>query len=224
MKKIIVLLISGLVVAASDLCAEDLNPVGQFSKLTEITSEACVSDVDLKRTGIQLITSKNTDESTMLAYGYATIPAGEMLTFQPCGQVDLTNLIVALKVTLNKGCLRVHKGVYRISYASQLQNLGQADFIQLWLTTQTVPFGVEKVIPESRIQGSLNPFTIEKGPTTTQVAGEVLVQVDKTSLICLHYSTKGRSILTSIPPSSLVLRTPVPFYLLAIKIADINSK
>lgn len=227
MKTLITLLISGLAIATSALYAEDLNQysIEQSIELEGVTQEANGFDVDLKlkRPVIQL-EPKNTVTTTMLSYGYATLPGRDMPTFPPCSQVNFTHLPVTTKdVVLSNGCLQVPKGVYRISYAGQLQNEGQTDLIQLWLTIQTVPSGVAKVIPESRIQGNIRPLTNETGPTNFQVTGEVIVSINKTSLVCLNYTTQGRSILTSIPALlTPTLRAPLPFYLLAIKIAEVD--
>lgn len=227
MKKILSLLIAGVVVAASTLQAENLNVVSSEKISTNGTIDSGIDllsndDVDLSRHKGRAAGQRSRPRT----FGYATLPVSVLTQFPACGKVHFTQLPVSTNnVILSDGCLELPRGVYRLAYGLNLQNSGGADLIQMWLTIKTRK---TQDISDSIVQANISPSN-QSGTTFFVVDGEMLLRVDRTSQICLNYSTRGTSTLSSVPPPPVTsldqppVKTPLPFYLFAIKVGDIKT-
>lgn len=169
-------------------------------------------------------TIESIENELKLISAYA-IHAAEGTSHLPfCDHVNFTQLIERSgNVSLHNGWLKLPKGVYRITYAAQLQNNGGADVMQLWLVLKNPSCKKEKIVAESRVRVGIDPAAPD--PVIFQAFNELLLEVRKTTYIRINYSTGGKSNLSSITattsPSTGTSSAPFPFYLIAVKIGEL---
>lgn len=180
--------------------------------------------VSLLITGLMLTTSavyadvNKAVEAMVNTSASVAVAFEEGLHFPLCGRVMFNEFInQSGPVSLQRGWLKLPKGTYQIYYLVQLQNSGEADVMQLWLTTKVPPCKIPKVISESSVQVGITAATPSLFPTV-KASRLLTIKLEKTSIISLNYSTGGKACLSTI--SSDPTSTPNPFTLTARKIAE----
>ena len=197
-----------------------------------------MQEVDLKKSKVHLILKKGNIQkvqSLRRTFGFATYAGHDVPFSLPSSeqQVFLKNLPISSRGTsLSQGGLKLEKGVYLISYGANLQNTQGEGSIITWLSMKPSHSKSVTAIPLTYAMTSIfAPGSFAFSPV--QVSQLNIVTIETTSTVFLNYVIEGNVDITkgiafladcSCRCSSSeenFHKRPIPFSLVAVKVADI---
>lgn len=241
MKKILSFLLIGLMLFGSTSNAEEMKCNLILSEDADDVANTIgfdsADEIDFNLNGSQCGKHQRTSiRSLGRSFGFAI-----RHSFSSKEEVILKKLPVhSQRVTLRQGALKLERGIYRLAYGVNLKNTGSGGTITTWLTIRPSHVETGVIIPVSELIDSVIAPLEGIGFSVVQVSNNIFLNVPVTSLISLNYSTSGDVRLSRLPrfetdcgcessfSDAAIDRAsynpPNPFYLLAVKFANIRNQ